>query len=270
MKKMKKPYAEKLEPIDTLIQRTTDSMKLGFQCLEAVSNKQDEIHFFQWARLVREDWGNAKEMSLSQLQWLWDAITSEPNVDNSLGNRIVSLEEEWKEIDPVTCAPAGSRFGIFLKGFRRRDVPGQFLPYNAIPQAYAKILDPLIMKPGKGRRLECTDVPTNLELELEDIGTIEIEANALKLSPREIEITENTLVAYVKSLNHAYTKASLRLETERRGHGGRAYDHIALKQENGGWKTLEDLRLENERRLWKKLLGEDEIEPEQNNEVISP
>jgi hypothetical protein len=72
-----------------------------------------------------------------------------------------------------------------------------------------------------------------------------------------IDINDKLLVAYVNSLNHAHTKASLRLEPKRRGHGGMAYDHIALKQEKAGWKTSEDLRLEHEQKLWKKLLGEE-------------
>jgi hypothetical protein len=154
----------------------------GLECLKAVSNQGYVIRFFEWARMVREARGNAKETSLLQLEWLWEAITSEPLIDDALAERIVFLEEEWKKIGPIECAPSGSRFGIFLKGFRQRDVPGQFLPHNAIPQAYAEIRGTLFMKPGKTRHLECKDVPTKLELELEDIGSLETEAKALKLS----------------------------------------------------------------------------------------
>jgi hypothetical protein len=58
----------------------------------------------------------------------------------------------------------------------------------------------------------------------------------------------------VKSLNHAYTKASLRLEPNRRSHGGRVYDHVAYKTDKG-FIPLETIRNEFEEKMWNKLLN---------------
>jgi len=120
----------------------------GLQWLKALSSEEYELRFPQWANLVRQARGKT-EISLGQLEWLWDAIRSEPNVRSVLGERIISLDDEWKGIDSVECAPSGSRFGIFLKGFRQRGIPGQFLAYDAIPEAYAEIQGSLLMKPVK-------------------------------------------------------------------------------------------------------------------------
>ena len=62
------------------------------------------------------------------------------------------------------------------------------------------------------------------------------------------------LVVNVKSLNHAYTTASLRLQPNRRSHGGRVYDHIALRLEKG-FKPLETIRVEHEKQLWGQLIS---------------
>ena len=78
-----------------------------------------------------------------------------------------------------------------------------------------------------------------------------------------MEISGNCLVVNVKSLNHAYTAASLRLQPNRRSHGGRVYDHLAVKQDKD-FKPLEAIRVEQEKgygRNWRmesSFAGKDE------------
>ena len=75
-----------------------------------------------------------------------------------------------------------------------------------------------------------------------------------------MEISGNCLAVNVKSLNHAYTAASLRLQPNRRSHGGRVYDHLALKQEKD-FKPLEAIRVEHRKKVmgaigvWKSRLS---------------
>ena len=58
----------------------------------------------------------------------------------------------------------------------------------------------------------------------------------------------------VRSLNQAYTKASLRLEPRRRSHGGRVYEHVAFMDENDKYVPLEKIRKDVEKRLWSELI----------------
>lgn len=158
-------------------------------------------------------------------------------------------------MEPVACAPAKSRFGVFLKNFHSCGYPVLPVLKDIIPNAEAEILEPLLMKPGKARRLECCDVPTNLAIRPDKLGHTNFEAAALKVDIKDVTIKEGYIYVNVKSLNHAYTKASLRLEPHRRSHGGRVYDHVALKTGNE-YIPLETIRNEREMQLWKKLLKE--------------
>src|SRR5262245_19974882 len=47
----------------------------------------------------------------------------------------------------------------------------------------------------------------------------------------------NNVMVWIRSLNHAFTVTSRRLQPHRRGHGGRIYDHIAWS-ENNRWVSL--------------------------------
>ncbi len=121
------------------------------------------------------------------------------------------------------------------------------------PDAEAKILEQLFMRPGKARRLECSDVPTELRIPVKTPGKMDMEAAALKVDEADVKISGSCIVVHLKSLNHAFTKASLRLQPIRRSHGGRVYDHVALRLEKG-FKPLEAIRVENEKRLWRQMM----------------
>jgi len=89
------------------------------------------------------------------------------------------------------------------------------------------------MQPGKARRLECCDVATELRIPVKNPGKLDVEAAALKVDEADVKISGNHLIVQVKSLNHAYTAASLRLQPTRRSHSGRVYDHVAFKTAKG-------------------------------------
>lgn len=112
------------------------------------------------------------------------------------------------------------------------------------------------MRPGKERRLECCDVPTRLEISVQKAGTIENESIAFKIDVNELKIENDCIQVNVKSLNHAYTKASLRLEPHRRSHGGRVYEHIAMKNEDDKYIPLETIREKFEKELKSRLISD--------------
>jgi len=253
----KNRWLEDSEPLSALISSTTDLFMSGLHWLYELSREEEKIRFSQWAKLLRQARGK-NEINLSQLEWLWDAITSEPDVRRSLVAGIVSLEEEWKKTNPVECVPAPSRFGIFLKNLRVYGSPLVSVPAESKPDAAAVILEPLFMKPGKKRWLECCDVTTHLLIPSEGNETKQTVAAKLNVDPKDVEILEGVIQVKVDSLNHAFTKATLYLRPQRRGSGGRVYDHLALEQENRKWKPLDTIRLENEKRIWEELRGQDQ------------
>jgi hypothetical protein len=231
----------------------TDLFMAGLYWLHKLAEKQPSIRFSQWAKIIRSARSSAGGLTEEDIMWLWEAVTTQPEIRDSYGSRLISLDEEWRKLETVECVPAGQRFGVFLKSFSSFGSPMLPLPKDIKPDAEAEILGPLRMKPGKARRLECCDVQTLLEVRPNHLGPKNVEAAAFKVEVGEVRIEKGCIYVNVKSLNHAYTKASLRLEEHRRGPGGRAYDHIALKEESGEWKSLEKIRVEAEKSLRTKL-----------------
>ena len=241
--------------IDSTIPRITDFFNSGVFWLNRLAKKEKPLRFSNWAKLMKDARGEKDKQFLEKLKWLWETLSSEPDIHKTFGSRIISLDEEWKKLDSTECLPVKSRFGIFLKGFRKYGYPALPIPKVIKPDAEALILEPLYMKPGKARRLECCDVSTKLEISLPNVGSKEGEAIAFKVETDDIDIEKNCAKVSVRSLNHAYTKASLRLEPHRRSHGGRVYEHVALIDENGDFIPLEKIRDEVEKRLWSELIS---------------
>ena len=152
----------------------------------------------------------------------------------------------------IECFSKGTRFGIFFNASRLKGFPMLKAVKDCKPDAIAWIDGPLFLRPGKARRLECQDVETVLELKVDDIGKKNEEAASLLVDQESIEIKASNIRVKLKSLNHAYTKASLRLEPHRRIPGGRVYDHVAF-QKDDLYIPLENMRIEKEKGLWEKL-----------------
>jgi hypothetical protein len=207
-------------------------------------------------KLVRAARPNDTKLNDKELMWLWEAITTEPNMKNRLGDRIVSLYDEWKEIKAFECLPQNSIFGVFLKGFQAYGYPVVKQLERINPDAEAEILEPLLMRLGKAFRLECCDVSTILKIRLPGELFAKQEALLFKVEEDDIKIQKNTVEVSVKSLNHAYTKASLRLQQHRRSPGGKAYDHIGVKLENNIFEPLEEVRKKSENRIWDTIKNE--------------
>ncbi len=242
------------QALNTLLTRSTKLVGAGLYWLNVLAGDEKALRFSQWARLMIKASGKEETLTSQKLEWLWKSVTSDPDLDRFFGDRIVSLEEEWKQMETVECLPAGSRFGIFFKDLKSYGHPVLPLRLDLIPDAEAEIFEPLHMRPGKARRLECCDVPTRLHISVKNPGNVDAEAAALKVDRTDVEIKGESIIVNVKSLNHAYTKASLRLQPSRRSPGGRVYDHVAMRMERG-FKALETVRAKHEKNLWLQLIS---------------
>ena len=232
-----------------------DLFASGLHWLQYLENDKKCARYSDWKKLVKAARPNDTSLVDRKLIWLWEAITAEPDIKDRLRNKIVSLDGEWKEIEPFDCLPKDSKFGIFFKGFQTFGYPAFKKIKDVEPDAEAEILEPLFLRPGKSHRLECCDVNTLLRIHLSRESTIEQEALAFKVDKEDIKIQGMTVELPLKSLNHAFTKASLRLQPHRRGHGGKAYFHVALRVGDKLFEPLEEIRKKNEERIWNKLKG---------------
>ena len=102
--------------IESFIPTTTDLFMSGLHWLNVIAKTEREIRFPKWAKLIKDACENPNDFTIDKLQWLWESITKEPRINNYLGSRLVSLDDEWKKIEPIMCLGSDSRFGIFLKG----------------------------------------------------------------------------------------------------------------------------------------------------------
>lgn len=187
-----------------------------------------------------------------QLSWLWEALITEPRIREELGTRLLLREDEWKQQFPVPVFSDGTVLGVFLKPFSTRDMRTSCVAPEIPPAATITLRNTLRMAPGKAasRRFECEDVDALVAIRVANPGPPAQEAILLKLEPEDVVVNKDSVTAPVRSLNHAYTVTSRRLQPHRRGHGGRAYDHIAWL-DDGRWVSLEAIRRKVEQGNWK-------------------
>ncbi len=247
-KQIRKALAEHTSMLPYLIMKGMDS-------LGQLAEGRARVSFGDWAQGMKTGLPD-EQCENERLEWLWDMLCSNPDVKTVLGARLVPFDDDWKRLPTIEVAPAKSRFAVFFKTpywFSLEESPHSIsdTPVNA-----SVILDgPLLMGPGKGRRFSCHDVACTLVLEPPKLGTVAEEAAAMKVDEKAVVIENGSVFVSVRSLNHAYTKASLRLEPHRRGPGGRAYDHIALIEDNGRkCISLEKLRCQAEKKARQALV----------------
>ena len=233
-----------------------DLFASGLHWLQYLEKDKACARYSDWKKLVKAARPNDTSLNHRKLMWLWESITTEPGIKSRFGNKIVSLDDEWKNIEPFECLPENSNFGIFFRGFQAYGYPSIKKIRDINPEAEAVILEPLFLRPGKALRLECCDAQTKLRIRLSGTLSIEQEALAFKVDEKDIKIRGAAVEVSVKSLNHAFTKASLRLQPHRRGPGGKAYSHVACRVDEQFYEPLEEVRRRNEVQIWKELKGE--------------
>jgi hypothetical protein len=225
----------------------------GGSQLEKLAKEKQQIRYQEWSNAMRNATAGSKTSPTDeQLAWLWEALTTEPRIARELGSQIMSLEEEWKRKEAVPVLNSGHVLGVFLKPFSSYGGPVLSVPPEVRPDGWITLVSVMIMGPGKARsrRFECKDVTAMVEIRVAKPGSPAQESILMKLEPKDIDVKDGTVTASVRSLNHAFTVTSRRLQPTRRSDGGRIYDHIALR-ENAQWVPLEDIRREVEAGTWK-------------------
>lgn len=199
----------------------------GAMLLHGMFTEGDPITFKVWASRLREDKSFEKGFAtVDRLMWLWDALRSEPE-----------LEHEFGSLPPAAAPWAGTRtrFKVFDSGESfviglKRDTVAELLrkPHkNATDETVSVMtLQPLLMKPGKGGRLECCDCEAVVTIRVPEIHFPVREADIMEVDVGRITLGDGVVIVRVDSLNQAYTVSSRRLEPARRSHGGRTYDHV--------------------------------------------
>jgi hypothetical protein len=237
------------QELKTHCRQLGELLVIGGAQLEALAKESGQITFQKWSEVVRKA-ASHLDVEDEQLKWLWEALTTEPTVYRAFRSQILSHEEEWKRKPQVTVLGAGHSLGIFLKGLSMFGAPVLAVSGNARPDAIITLHGPLTMGPGKAGRFECRDVKASIEIRVNRPCSAEQETILMKLEPGDIIVKGETLTASVRSLNHAFTVTSRRLQPHRRSHGGRIYDHIAWRKDNNSWIRLEDIRQAVEAGRW--------------------
>jgi len=143
--------------------------------------------------------------------------------------------------------PAGSRLSIDLD-YEHRARPPQI-----------SLRGGLSMRRGKSGRLECCPVDATLSYFVEDLHSLQEEADLIGVSTSWVQIEASSHPALtghvfveVRSLNQAYTLASRRLQPHRRSHTGNIYDKICWTPPTAEPLLLEEVRLLVESGEWNK------------------
>jgi len=117
----------------------------------------------------------------------------------------------------------------------------------------------LSMRRGKSGRLECCPVGAILTYRVEELHSLQEEADLIGVSSSWVRIEACSHPAFtgkvhveVRSLNQAYTLASRRLQPHRRSHTGNIYDKISWVPPTAQPLLLEEVRLLVESGEWNK------------------
>src|SRR5436309_12056786 len=89
---------------------------VGSVQLGTLAKEKMPITFKNWSKTVLQvapqPGTNLKE---EQLEWLWEALTTEPTIRRELGLQILSRDEEWQTQEAVPVLNKGEALGIFLR-----------------------------------------------------------------------------------------------------------------------------------------------------------
>jgi len=144
--------------------------------------------------------------------------------------------------------PAGARLSIELDYEHRARPP------------LLRLRGSLSMRRGKSGRLECCPVGATLSYFVENLHSLQEEADLIGVSTSWVNIEACSHPAFtgrvdveVRSLNQAYTLASRRLQQHRRSHTGNIYDKISWTPPTAEPLLLEEVRLLVESGEWNKV-----------------
>ena len=210
----------------------------------------DEVRFDEWTEKLRKELDElGPPTSKQQLVWLWDTLRTEPGLKLRFGDLQPVGTPQKRKGESFKVFEAGEWFVI---GMKRAQVAELLKESNRTPRDEAvavQIKDELSMKPGSGGRLACCDCKAEVTIKAGKVLAIDREADIMSTEKDRITLGNDFVTIQVKSLNEAYTVSSLRLEPERRGPGGRIYDHVIHVRRQQRQK-LEEIRQKVETGDW--------------------
>ena len=208
-------------------QRLAAIIELGGEVLEQLHREQGTVPFQPWFVAAKEK-AAIKQLSLSQTdaEWIWEVLRSEPSVQRDFGALPAAGSPWFSQVSRFDVLDKGECFSIGLRPADVRELlsrVGKPVTEEAIS---VRLLEKLQMRPGKGRRLECCRTLCQLTIKIDEPRDAHSEAARLKTDTSLVTVNDQSVTVLAKSLNHAYTMASRRLEQDRRSHGGPAYEHL--------------------------------------------
>src|SRR5262245_28953941 len=171
-----------LSDLNAYVEHLAQLLCIGGTQIVILSKANQKITFRAWSEAVKKTTVQPGiTLDDEQLNWLWEALTTEPGILRKFGHQIRFPEDEWKDKPTVTVLNSGHVLGVFLKGLKAFGAPVLSPPGNAQAEAIITLLGPLTMGPGKAGRFECRDVKTRVEIRVQKAGSLDQEAVLMKL-----------------------------------------------------------------------------------------
>lgn len=223
----------------------------GAMLLHEMLSRNDQVSFDAWVSRFHEDMNQSEGIATRErLIWLWDALRTEPELKHKFGSLPPAASPWTGTKKRFTVFGSGEWFVIGLKTEAITELT-KYPHKPALEETVAvRTLEPLVMKPGKGGRLECCDCHADVTIRVDNVHSIQYEATIMEIKEDRITLGKGVVTVRVDSLNQAYTVSSRRLEPNRRSHGGRTYDHV-VHVGNESRTPLETIRQQVECGDWK-------------------
>ena len=240
----------KLFDTTTRWQRLSVLIEMAGEILEDLTHRGLEATFQPWFVALKEK-ASIKQVNLdhSDAEWLWDVLRSEPSVQREFGSLPPAGSSWFQQTEHFDVLNKGECFGVGLRLPDIRDLLNRTDKPPTDEAIVVRLLEKLRMRPGKASRLECYSVLSELIINVEETFDEEREAKIMRVAPQLITMGDKSVTVIAKSLNQAYTMASRRLEPERRGPNGHAYDRLVYLGRNNRL-TLETIRRQVETGKW--------------------
>jgi len=195
---------------DKAKKRLCDELVVGIDAFRVLASGGEPLSLRRWKGLFqrektqRFDGGDPKVAT-----GIWNLLLADP--------QLAGIYEESSEAErQKDVLPAGAHLDI------------QFSKSSSAGNPKALLLRPLRFKAGKNGQFECIATAVLVSYVVPDLDTAEGEARRVGVDPSDVRVHADHLGVTVlaRSLNHAFSIASLRLETERISHTANIYDRL--------------------------------------------
>ena len=213
---------------------------MGWSCLCMAKDTPSFREWLdQWPKSLRLDTPSA-----SDLEWTWECLRLSPAVVARFG-RLEPASAQWAI--PVKALSMGSVLWCAI-GVPFAPDPGSLDPPSS---KFARIVlsGDLHFVAGKGSQLSADSVACTAEITGVEFGSAEAESVLLSVDPSVVSFDGPRMRVQARSLNHAYTLVSRRLEPRRMSSGGRIYERMFILV-GKKWMSLGAIRNQVREKTW--------------------